>query len=76
MLIRKMRNKIVKINEYYIFKIYINEHVNDLTSTTILIIKAYLVNDLKANMLIEINIITLQSLYIDLSKQSLIVNSY
>ena len=68
MLIREVRNKIIKTDEYYVFKIYINEHVNDLTSTTILIIEAYLVNDLKANMLIKTNIITSQSLCINLSK--------
>ena len=54
-----MRNKIIKTNEYCIFKIYINEHVNNLTLTMMLIIETYLINDFKANMLIETNIITL-----------------
>ena len=68
MLIKDVKNKIVKINKYYVFKIYINKYLNDLAFTTALIIKTHLINDLKINMLIKTNIISSQSLYINLSK--------
>ncbi len=63
MLIKDVRNKIFVINIYRMFKIYINEYVNNVSLTTILIIKAYLINDFKViKIFIKTNIIT-ESLY-------------
>ena len=50
-------------------------HENDFLVTEVITVEVYLISDLKVNMFIDTDIITLQKLYINLNKQSLVVNS-
>ena len=58
MSIRNVKNKIVNINEFYIFRIYINDILLKFkVVTAIVIVETHLINDLKINMLIDTDII-------------------
>ena len=56
--IRGVSNKIVSTDEYVMITIYIKEIVNGMKRSACLTIKVHVVNDLKANILIETNIMT------------------
>ena len=58
MLVRDVKNKIIKTDEFYTIKIFINNTLNKLSTTTFLIIKAHLITNLKINILINTDIIT------------------
>lgn len=48
---------------------------NDFVTTKVIIVEAHLINDLKVNMFINTNIITLQRLCINLNKRVLIIKT-
>lgn len=56
---------------------FINEKLfeNDFLTTKVIIIKVYLINDLKINILINTNIITSQKLCINFNKRVFIINT-
>ena len=54
-LIYKIENKIVRIDEYIQIKIFILNSKNRKNKIKFFIIKAYIVNNLKINILININ---------------------
>lgn len=58
MSIKNVKNKIIKTDEYWVFKIYINKHFNNLAFTAVLIIETHLIDNFKINMFIETDIIT------------------
>ena len=58
-LIREINNKINKINEYITIIIYIRDIINSVIKTTCFTIKIHIINNLGANILININTITL-----------------
>lgn len=72
-LIRNVRNKIIKTDEFYTIKIFINDTLNELSITTSLIIETHLITNLKVNIFININIIISQEIYINLKKQLFII---
>ena len=55
--IREISNKIIQTNKYIIIIIYIIDTIFDVIRITSLIIKVHLVNNLKVNILIDIDII-------------------
>ena len=57
--IRGVGNKIIYLDEYTIVIIYINSIINGVSKTTYLIIEVYIIDNLKANILIKTDIITL-----------------
>ena len=67
LLIKKIDNKIIRINEYTTILIYIRNILNNLTKTIYFIMKSYIINNLKINLLIDINIITLKEMLINLN---------
>ena len=56
---RGVGNKIIHSNEYAIITIYVTSLVGGVTRTTYLTMEVYIVDNLKANILIGTNIITL-----------------
>ena len=56
--VRGVGNKIIYSNEYAIITIYVTGLVGGVTRTTYLTIEVYIVDNLKANILIGTNIIT------------------
>ena len=54
---REVSNKIVQIDKYIIIIIYIIDTIFDITRIASLTIKVYLINNLKINIFIDINII-------------------
>ena len=75
MFVREVDNKIIRINEYALIKIFINETVAIKIITAVIIMKVYLVLNLKTNILININIIVLQKLCINFKRQKLTIKS-
>lgn len=64
--IRGVNNKIVQLDEYTLVTIYVIDLLNNVVRKVFLIIKVYIVEDLKANMLIDTNIIISQEMCVDL----------
>ena len=54
-----MNNKIINSNEYIIITIYIDNIVNEIFKIAYLIIKVHIIKNLKINIFINMNIITL-----------------
>ena len=54
---REVNNKIVQTNKYILITIYIIDIIFDVIRIAFFIIKVHLVNNLKINILIDINII-------------------
>ena len=75
MSVREVDNKIIRINEYALIKIFINETVAIKTVTAVIIMKIHLVLNLKTNILIDINIIVSQKLCINFKRQKLVIES-
>ena len=57
--VRGVGNKIIYSDKYAIIIIYVISLVGGITRTTYLIIEVYIINNLKANILIRTNTITL-----------------
>ena len=57
-LVRKLENRIIITDKYIILTLYIDEILNEgVSKTAYFTIEVYLINDLKANILIDNNII-------------------
>ena len=67
MLIKKVDNKIIRINEYVIMLIYVRNIFDDLIKTIYFIIKVYIINDFKINIFIDIDIMTLKEIFMNLN---------
>ena len=76
LLIKNINNKIININKYIIIIIYIRNTFNRQSKTIYFIIKIYIIDDLKANIFININILILEGIIIDLNIKILIFNKY
>lgn len=66
LLVRKVNNKIIKTSEYITINVYIND-VNSNCNLAIVrfITKIYLINNLKINLFIEINMLKLQKIILN-----------
>ena len=76
LLIKEVDNKIIHINEYIIISIYIRNTFNNLIKTIYFIIKIYIINNFKINILIDINIITSKKMLMNLNTKILILTKY
>ena len=65
--IKGINNKIIRINEYITISIYVRNTLDDLARTACFIIKIHIVNNLKINIFIDINIMTLKGMFMDLN---------
>ena len=52
---RDIENKIIRIDKYMQIKIFVSNSIDNKSIIESFIMKAYIVDDLKANMLIKIN---------------------
>ena len=66
--IREVSNKIVQTNKYIIIIIYIIDTIFDVTRIASLIIKVHLVDNLKVNILINIDTIISQEIIVNLEE--------
>ena len=73
MSVREVNNKIIRTNEYALIKIFIDETVAIKAVTAVIIMKVHLVSDLKANILIDTDIIVSQELCINFKRQKLVI---
>ena len=71
--IKKINNKIIRINEYVMISIYVRDTFNNLTKTIYFIIKIHIINDFKINIFIDINTITSKGIFINLNVKILIL---
>ena len=69
-LIREVGNKIVQTNKYIIIIIYVIDIISEIIRTASLIMKIYLVNNLKINILIDTNIIISQEIIVNLKERN------
>ena len=65
--IKGINNKIIHINKYITISIYIQNTFDNLTKTIYFIIKVYIINNLKINIFIDINIITSKEMLLNLN---------
>ena len=56
--IREVNNKVINLDKYMIIIIYVIELINNVIKKTYLVIKVYIIKDLKINIFIDINIMT------------------
>ena len=75
MSVREINNKIIRINEYALIKIFINEIITIKIIIIIIIIKVHFILNFKMNILININIIIFQKLCINFKRQKLMIKS-
>ena len=73
MSVKDVKNKIIKTDEFCTIKMFINNKLNELLTTTFLTVEAHLITNLKVNMLIDTDIIASQEICINLKKQLLII---
>ena len=76
LLIKRINNKIIRINKYATISIYVRNTLNDLIRTIYFIIKIHIMNDLKINIFIDINIITSKEMLMNLNAKILILIKY
>ena len=73
---RKIKKIIIKINEYVITQFYIDNIITNKKSIiAYVIVEIYLINDLKINMLIEINILKSQKIILNFEHNTLTINN-
>ena len=65
--IKKIDNKIIRINKYITISIYVRDIFDDLIKTIYLIMKIYIINDFKINIFIDIDIVTLKEMFMNLN---------
>ena len=68
-LVREVRNKIIRIDEYTTITIFVDSKVDRKLRTTSLTIEVYIVDNLKAKLLLSNNIITPKGIAIDLNRK-------
>ena len=69
--------KKIKINEYVITQLYINNIItNKKLIIVYVIVEIYLINDLKVNILIKINILKSQKIILNFEHNILTINNY
>ena len=67
LLIKKVNNKIIHINEYITISIYVRNTFDDLIKTACFIMKVHIVNDFKVNIFIDIDIMTSKEMFMNLN---------
>ena len=74
--IKRINNKIIYINKYITMLIYVRNIFDNLIKKTCFIIKIHIVNNLKINIFIDINIITSKEMFINLNVKVFILIKY
>ena len=69
LLVREVKNKIVYISKYTLVTIYMRNTVHGNKRTIYLIIKVYIIDNLKVNILIDTNTIASQGIIINLDRK-------
>ena len=73
---RKIKKIKIKINEYVITQLYINNIITNKKSTIVcVIVEIYLINDLKINMLIDVNVLKSQKMIFNFKHNTLAINN-
>ena len=73
--IRNYDNKIINVTKYIIMNLYLFEVINKKTIIVKMQIKIHFTNDLKINMLLDINVFILYKFVLNCASQSAIINS-
>ena len=74
-MIRKIETIRYFMNEFVILNIYISELINDKIEMIEIIVKVYLIHNLKIKFLVDINILNSEEMNISFHNYSLIINS-
>ena len=79
--IRKIKNNIIKSNEFIKTKIFfnnilINKNINNTLITKIIKVKIYIIDNFAVNLLINNNIIYLQNIKLNSKKRCFTINKY
>ena len=74
--IRDYNNKIINATKYIIMNLYLFEMINKKVVIVKVQIKVHLTNDLKINMLLDIDVFILYKFVLNCASQSIIINNY
>ena len=75
-LVRNVNEKIIKIDEYVITQLYIDNFIiNNKLITICIIAEIYLMNNLKVNLLFNVNVLKSQKIILNFKHNTLIINN-
>ena len=73
--IRDVNEKIVKIDEFVIIKLYFNKMLIDQIITRVIEIKIYFIDDFAINLLLDNDVLCSQNMIVNLQKQKLFIDN-
>ena len=76
MSIRDVNEKIVKIDEFVIVKLYFDDTLIDQIVTSVMKIKIHFIDDFAINLLLDNDILCSQNIIVNLQKQKFFIDNY